>query len=151
MTDPTEEFIFIRLKHPRLIPRDLIESIKGRTFTPEAFYEYQEDALEWPGNFLYVIADKERKIQGFFWAEINNLDGSLFINSLSVKKEYWHRGKIVPRVVEFLREVTATYKCPRVYWITQNSKFFEKHGWKRSKNVLMEYNPDKQEKDDGAE
>lgn len=135
-----EELQFVRLKIPRIIPKDLIESVKGRTFTADQFYEYQEAQVDNPYNYLYALINEDKKIQGYLWAESNLLDGSLFVNTFSITKEYWGKGEAIPRVIEFLVELKNKMKAPRVFWITTNEKFFLKHGFKRSKNVLMEYN-----------
>jgi hypothetical protein len=131
---------FVKLKIPKLIPYELIEAVKGRTFTPEQFYSYQEQVVNNPYNLLYALIDEKKKIHGFLWGEMNLLDGSLFVNTFSISKEYWGKGKAIPKVTEFLRELKETTKCPRVFWLTTNEKFFLKHGFKKSKNVLMEYN-----------
>lgn len=134
-----KELEFVRLKIPRLIPEELIENVKERTFTPDQFYKYQEEQVSNPYNFLYTLIDEEKKIHGYLWAEINILDGSLFVNTFSITKEYWGKGQAIPMVVDFLRELIKKTKAPRCFWITTNDKFFAKHGFKRSKNVLMEY------------
>lgn len=131
---------FVRLKIPRLIPIKLIESVKGRTFSPEAFYAYQEDQVQNPNNLLYALVDTGKKIHGFLWAEVNLLDRSLFVNTFSMAKEYWGKGRGIPLAIMFLGEQKKKLKCPKVFWLTSNSKFFQKHGFTRSKNVLMEYN-----------
>lgn len=133
---------FVRLKLPRLIPVELIESVKGRTFSPEQFYKYQESQNDNPYNHLYALIDDGKKIHGYLWAEMNVLDESLFVNTFSIAKEFWGKGKAIPMVVEFLRTLRDKTKAPRVFWITSNEKFFLKHGFKRSKNSLMEYNLD---------
>jgi len=131
---------FFKLKLPRLIPMDLIESVKGRTFTAEQFYVYQENQTNNPFNHLFALVDEQKKIHGYLWAEINILDGSLFVNTFSISKQYWGKGNAIPMVIEFLRTLKNKTKAPRVFWISTNEKFFLKHGFKRSKNVLMEYN-----------
>ena len=131
---------FVKLKIPRLIPLELIEAVKGRTFTPEEFLAYQEQQIDNPGNFLYVLIDAEKKIQGYLWAELNWLDKTLFVNTFSISKEYWGKGKGIDKAIEFLDGLKKKTKSPRVYWVTTNEKFFVKHGFKRSKNCLMEYN-----------
>ena len=131
---------FVRLKLPRLIPMELIDAVKGRTFTPEQFYSYQESQIDNPFNYLYALIDKSNKIHGYFWAEVNVLDSSLFVNTFSISKEYWCKGEAIPMVIDFLATLKEKTKSPRVFWITTNEKFFLKHGFKRSKNVLMEYN-----------
>lgn len=130
---------FVKLKIPRLIPINLIESVKGRTFTPEQFYHYQEMQIDNPYNFLYVLVDESRKIHGYLWAESNILDGSLFINTFSITKEFWGKGKAINKVIDFLRSFKDKLKATRVFWVTTNEKFFLKQGFKSSKNVLMEY------------
>lgn len=134
-----EKLTFVRLKIPRLIPIELIEAVKGKTFTPEQFYVFHEK-YKHPNNLLYALIDENKKIQGFLWAEINCLDGTLFVNTFSITKKYWCKGKAIPKAIEFLAKVKAETKAPRVFWITTNEKFFIKHGFKKSKNVLMEYN-----------
>jgi hypothetical protein len=139
-TCPIDSLSFVKLKIPRLIPIDLIESVKGRTFTPEQFYGYQHAQKENPFNHLYVLIDETKKIHGYLWAEVNVLDGSLFVNAFSISKEYWGKGEAIPTVIDFLRTLKAKTKASRIFWLTCNEKFFLKHGFKRSKNVLMEYN-----------
>jgi N-acetylglutamate synthase-like GNAT family acetyltransferase len=133
---------FVKLRLPRLIPHDLIEAVKGRTFTPDDFYVYQEEQVDNFYNHLYAVVDEAKKIQGYLWAEVNILDQSLFVNTFSISKEYWGKGQAIPIAIEFLKALKKKTKSPRVFWITTNEKFFCKHGFKRSKNVLMEYNLD---------
>lgn len=135
-----ESLKFVKLKIPSLIPKELIEVVKGRTFSVEDFYRYQEKQKDNPYNHLFCLIDEKKKIQGFLWAETNLLDGSLFINTFSVSKEYWGKGKAIEKVIPFLKELKINLNSPHVFWITTNVKFFEKKGFKRSKNNLMEYN-----------
>ena len=140
--DQINNLEFVRLKIPKLIPRELIEEVKGRTFTPEQFYQYQEGQIDNPYNFLFAVIDSDKKIQGYLWAEMNILDNSLFVNTFSVNKKWWGKGKAISLVVKFLGKLKEKTKSPRVFWVTTNEKFFLKHGFKRSKNCLMEYNID---------
>ena len=130
---------FVKLKFPRLIPLNLIESVKGRTFTPEQFYFYQENQVGNPHNYLYALLDEQKKIQGYLWAESNSLDNSLFINTFSIDKEYWGKGTAIEKAKEFLRILKEKSKATHVFWVTTNEKFFLKQGFKKSRNVLMEY------------
>ena len=131
---------FVRLKIPSLIPLDLIEAVKGRTFSPQQFVAYQEQQIDNPGNFLYALIDAEKKIQGYLWAELNILDNTLFINTFSISKDFWGKGAGIQKAIDFAATLKEKTKSPRVLWVTTNQKFFEKHGFKRSKNSLMEYN-----------
>lgn len=134
-----DSLTFVKLRIPKLIPYALVEAVKGRTFTPEQFYDYQEKQIDNPYNHLYALVDEKKVIQGYLWADINILDGSLFINTFSISKDYWGKGAAIPHVIEFLRSLKKKTSATRVFWITTNEKFFLKHGFKRSKNVLMEY------------
>lgn len=131
---------FVRLKIPRLIPGTLIENVKGRTFTPEEFYKYQEMQIDNPFNYLYALIDEAKKIQGYLWMEVNPLDMSMFVNTFSIDKKYWGKGNAIPKAIEFLADLKGKIKSPRCYWITTNEKFFKKHGFKKSNQILMEYN-----------
>lgn len=134
------EFVRLNRKHfPSLIPHDLIEAVKGRTFSAEQFYDYQEDNVGNPHNYLYGLVDDHKIINGFLWCESNLLDGSLFVNTYSVNKKYWGKGEAVGWAVNFLKSMQTEIEAPRVFWATTNEKFFSKHGFKRSKTVLMEY------------
>jgi hypothetical protein len=131
---------FVRLKIPRLIPTALIEAVKGRTFTPEQFYSYQERNIDSPNNYLYALIDSEKKIQGILWVEVNTLDNSLFVTMFSIAKIYWGKGAGIQKVIEFVDKLKDKMKAQKVFWITVNEKFYAKHGFKRSKQCLMEYN-----------
>lgn len=142
-TEPTlSKLETVRLKIPRLIPVELIEAVKGRTFTPEQFISYQEKQIDNPNNFLYALIDKEKKIHGYLWAELNILDGTLFVNTFSIAKAYWGKGLAIKKAVEFLAKLKEQTKAPRVYWCSTNPKFFQKHGFKLSKVHLLEYTSD---------
>lgn len=131
---------FVRLKIPRLIPVALIEAVKGRTFTPEQFIAYQERNIDSPNNFLYALIDLDKKIQGVLWIEMNTLDNSLFVTMFSIAKVYWGKGAGIQKVIEFVDKLKEKMKASRVFWMTVNEKFYSKHGFRRSKNCLMEYN-----------
>lgn len=137
--DKLDKLEFVRLKIPRLIPIELIESVKGLTYSPDAFYSYQEQQADNPYNHLFVLIDEKKKIHGYLWAESNMLDNTLFVNTFSIGKEFWGKGKGIDKAIEFLRTLAEKTKAPKVLWITTNEKFFLKHGFKRSKLHLMEY------------
>lgn len=136
------DLTFVKLKFPRCIPKQLIESVKGRTFTPEQFYRFQEGQSHNPKNFLYGLVDENKVIHGYLWAEKNYLDDSLFINTFSITKEYWNKGEAINKAIEFVSDLKINTGAARVFWVTTNDKFFSKKGFKKSKNVLMEYNSD---------
>jgi hypothetical protein len=131
---------FVRLKIPELIPLVLIEAVKGRTFTPEQFIKYQQKQVDNPGNYLFALIDPDKKIHGYLWAELNMLDNTLFISTFSISKQYWGKGAGIKKAIEFVEKLKEKTKSPRVQWSTTNEKFFCKHGFRRCRNVLLEYN-----------
>lgn len=133
---------FVRLKIPTLIPKNLIENVKGKTFSVEQFYDYQKANVRNPHNHLYAMIDEKNKIHGYLWAETNVLDGSLLVHTFSITKDFWAKGEVISNVRPFLKQLKEKTKATHVFWITTNEKFFLKKGFKRSKNVLMEYNSD---------
>lgn len=132
---------FVRLRIPSLIPKELIECVKGRNFTPDEFIKNQEQNIDNPFNYLFALIDENKKIQGYLWVVKEPLDGSLYINTFSIKKEYWGKGKGIEIATRFLDGMVRELKPSRVLWATTNEKFFAKKGFKRSKICLMEYNP----------
>ena len=136
-----DELEFVRLKIPHLIPPELIEAVKGRTFSADQFLAYQSEQIDNPYNFLYVLIDPEKKIQGYLWAELNALDQTLFVNTFSIAKDYWGKGEGIKKAIEFLTTLQEKTGAPRVLWCSTNERFFIKHGFKRSKITLLEYNP----------
>jgi hypothetical protein len=141
---PLEELKYVRLLMPRLLPSYLIEHVKGRTFTPEQFYVYLEDIDSSDDScLLYAIYDPENSIVGYIWAEINALDRTLFVNTFSIDKIYWKNGQAMNIALDILKMIIERYKCPQTLWMTTNPKYYQKHGFKVSKNVAMEYVGDK--------
>jgi len=139
-----DQLQFKPLKIPRLIPKELIENVKDRSFTVEQFLMYQECQVNNPHNFLFAVTDENLKIRGYLWAESNLLDGALFVNTFSIDKEYWSKGHSIDKAIEFVDALSKQLQSPKVFWISTNEKFFKKKGFSRSKNVLMEYNRPKE-------
>lgn len=136
-----DDLTFQRLKIPTLIRRDLIEAVKGLDFTPEGFYKYQEENVNNPRNHLYALIDTASKIHGFLWAEQSGHNNSLFINTFSVDKKYWHKGKFIEeRFAPFILGLRDKLKASSISLATTNKKFFKKYGFKESKTCLMTYN-----------
>ena len=136
-----DDLCFTRLKIPLLIKRELLEAVKGVDFTPEQFYKYQEENIHNPRNHLYAMIDTAKKIQGFLWAEQNGMNNSLFINTFSVDKKYWHKGKFIEdRFAPFIKDLMEKLKAPYLSLGTTNKKFFKKYGFKEAKMCIMTYN-----------
>jgi N-acetylglutamate synthase-like GNAT family acetyltransferase len=148
MSDDFDELRWVRVFSPIHIPKYLVEHVKDRDYSVEDFYKYQEinclvqgkdgPTLN-PFNHLYVLADEENIVQGFLWFVIDPLSKDAVINTFSVDKKYWHQGKAFKRVSSHVKEIVEKLKLKKVYWVTNYPKHSERHGFVRSKSVLMEY------------
>lgn len=136
---------WVKLLNPLLLPIYLIEEVKGRTFSAEDLIKYLDFNRSNPAVLVYVLITKKNEIKGYLWAEMNTLDESIFINTFSIDKAYWHKGGAINIAIELIKELKNKVEATRVYWMTTNSRFFMKKGFKPSKMVLMEYKEGEEE------
>lgn len=143
-----EDLRWVRIFTPDHIPKYLVEQIKHRDFTIEKFYKYHEKSCikmtpEGPTlnplSHLYVLVDDDNITKGFLWFTVDPLNNNLNINSYSIDKEYWGRGKAVSKLAEFIKDIRRKGKLNKVFWITNYPKHSLKNGFKQSSSVLMEY------------
>lgn len=136
---------FVRVMTPYHIPRKYIENIKHREFEIDDLYKTMADLTMIdentinPLNHLYVIADKDYNVKGFLWFTIEPMLKAFVVQNYSLDKEYWGNGENIEHATEFLKSLCKKLKIQKAYWNTRYPKVFEKHGFRRSKNVLMEY------------
>lgn len=144
----TQKLKFVRIFDPIHIPKYLVEQIKQRDYDIDDFYSYQKQSniviedgktnLN-PLNHLYVLVNDENEVKGFAWFTINPLSKSLFINNFSMNKDYWHKGKAIEQLKDYVVKVMKKAKLKQILWHTNYPKHFEKYGFKKSKSILMEY------------
>ena len=143
-----ENLRWVRVFSPDVIPKYLIDQIKHKDFTTEDFYKNQKanclvDTDKGPTlnpfNHLYALADKENIVKGFLWFVIDPMSLNLLINNYSVDKDYWNTGHAVKFLTEHIKEIQKRLKLKKVYWCTRYPKHSERYGFKRSKDILMEY------------
>jgi N-acetylglutamate synthase-like GNAT family acetyltransferase len=149
-----EDLEWIRIFDPVHIPRYLVEQVRDKDWSVDKFYQYQKiinlqkdgsNVVINPMNLLFVLADKEKVIHGFMWAAVDALSNCLVINTFSVDKKYWGQGNAVSILEKKTKEIANGAKLSKIYWITNYPKHSEKHGFKRSKSVLMEYNMEEED------
>lgn len=148
MSEKIEELRWVRAFSPDLIPRYLVEQVRDRGYSVEDFYKYQHlhclmegekgTTLD-PFNHLYVAADKDNLVKGFVWFVIDPLSKDVIINTFSMDKEFWYKGKAVKKLSDHIKNILKKLNLRKVYWITNYPKHSERHGFKRAKGVLMEY------------
>ena len=148
MSNNFEDLKWVRVFTPEHIPRYLVEQIKSRDYSVDDFYKYQElnclleeekgPTLN-PLNQLHVLVDKENMVKGFVWFTIETLSKNIILQTYSIDKEYWNKGKAVSKVAEFLTKALNEGKLKKIFWVTDYPKHSEKNGFTRSKSILMEY------------
>jgi hypothetical protein len=132
---------WIRIYEPSLIPRKYVEGVKGRDYSVAEFYDFQDFNRNNPCNLLFGYISPEDEVKGYIWAQVNALDSTMFINTLSVDKEFWFNGKVLDEAIEFLHKVQHRMEARKTYWCTTNKRFFLSKGFKTSKIWLMEFEP----------
>lgn len=152
MKDNIEDLKWVRIFDPIHIPKYLIDQIKSKEFSTEDFYKFQSFSCLIkennsvslnPVNHLYVLVDSGNIVKGFVWFTIDVLSKDLCLNTFSIDKKYWFKGRAVKKVSEFIKYIKNKAKLNKVFWITNYPKHSEKYGFKRSKHILMEYSEEK--------
>jgi N-acetylglutamate synthase-like GNAT family acetyltransferase len=142
---------WIRIFSIEYLPRYLVEQIRDRSYNVDQFLEFQKINLVVkengelqlnPFNHLHVLVDKENVIKGFVWFTIEPLTKDIFIQNYSVDKEYWNKGTAVNKLTEKILEIHEKAGLNKIFWATKYPKHSMRYGFKRSKNILMEYNPE---------
>lgn len=151
-----DELRWVRLFSPIHIPLYLVDQVRDRDYTVEDFMRYQEinclvqkkegPTLN-PFNHLYALVDPENAVKGFLWFVIDSLSKDVVINTFSMDKAYWGKGAAVKRLSDHVKEIMKKLKLKKVYWLTNYPKHSERHGFKRSRSVLMEFTEGKNGKD----
>lgn len=137
---------WMRLITGAVIPEYLVEQIKERSYEVDAFYAYQEQACLTddaesvfnPFNHLYALLAPREQIKGFLWFTIEPMTKDIWIQSFSIDSSLWNKGLAIKLVKDLVLEIRDRAELNKVYWLTRHPKYHEKHGFSRSKTVLME-------------
>lgn len=144
-----DDLKWIRVFTPSHIPKYLVEQVRDRDFTVEDFYAYHEaycqiptsDGIKLnPFSHLYVLANEENTVKGMLWFCVDPLTKDIIIQTFSMDKEYWNKGLAVKKLAAHMKGIKKKGQLNKIYWVTNYPKHSERNGFKRSKNVLMEYN-----------
>lgn len=152
-----DDLRWARIFTPVHVPKYLIEQIPDKDFTVEDFFKYQEincliDTEEGqtlnPLSHLYVLVNKDNITKGILWFTVDALSKDLVIQTYSIDKEYWGNGGAVKKLAEHVKEIRRKANLKKIYWITRSAKHSQKHGFRESKNVLMEYSEQDEKESD---
>jgi len=148
-----DELRFVRAMSPDIVPYYLVEQVRDRSYSVEDFFKYQQincmsqtaDGFKInPFNHLYVLANKENIVKGVLWMVVDPLSKDVVIQTYSIDKEYWNKGYAVKKIAEHVKDIVVKAKLNKIFWITTYPKHSERYNFKRSKNILMEYDPKKE-------
>ena len=135
-----DDLKFIRIQDFNLIPRYLMEQVRGGDAKIDRILQFGSGIAKDPLTLLYVLADQQNKIKGFVWGEIDVFEELIHVNTLSLDKEYQDsNGTAILKTVEFLRGLTEGSKLKKkITFSTNRPKAFERVGFKRMALVNME-------------
>lgn len=150
---------FVRLtraENARLIPKYLIDQVKDKDFTTDAFFRIAHELVVNPHNIIGVFVTGENVTKGFMWAVINVLTEQLYLVTISIDKEYQNQqGDTIKFIVDELKKLL---KNPVIKLLLKNMelkdtillstnypKIYEKCGWSKSKRAIMEISRDSNE------
>lgn len=146
------ELKWVRIFTPVHIPKHLVEQIKSREFSIDDFYRHQEAACTYvddtgnravsPLNHLYVLSDENYKVVGFLWFVIDDLCQTLIVQNFSIDRRFWGKGKAIELASKHVKEIVKNAKLKKVYWVTNRPTVFEKAGFTRAKDTIMEWDPE---------
>lgn len=128
------------LYDPRLIPRYLLEQIKPRTFDIDQWYK-QMIQLKKDGdisNIYMAMLDDTYQIKGAAWCVIEPMEKVLFINFLTIDRQYQGNGAIMESFVPFIARIMDGLGLEKAEWRSTRPHAYEKYGFHQSKNVLLE-------------
>ncbi len=155
-----DQLRWIRSTSPELIPTYLIDQVKHKEYTTEDFIKYQknvafvstpEGVVLNPFSHLYYLANDENLIKGVLWFCVDPLTKDIIIQTYSVDKEYTKEGGAVEKLCILIKDIAFKAKLKKIYWVTNHPRHSQRHGFKKSKSVLMEYCTDeKKDKSDSS-
>ncbi len=136
-----DDLKFVRIIQPeiiRMIPRRLFEQFEDMDEKMiERVYEFGRLSVGNPLSILYTLIDDKHVVHGVLWANIDLICGVLWVKLFSVDKEY-QTGSI-KGATEFLWKKIQGSQITRIECQAGRPKTYERAGWKKSKQVHLEY------------
>lgn len=129
---------FIKIGDLGLIPRRLMEQVKGVVWTPEELYALWPMYEANPFNLLYALADADHLVRGFVWCSVIPLQKCLFVNTVSLDRELQGRDLVKKLIKPWLDELREKLGLPYLKMITTRPRACERLGFRRDRTVLME-------------
>ena len=139
---------FIRINNPgtspeiidmifRRIPKVLFEQVKDIEFNIDLLRRTPSSFINNVNTRFYILTDDKDKIRGILWAYVNLLTESIQVNILSIDKEY-QNGDAIEKTLEFIKSWQGEDENLKIQILTTRPHTYEKAGFVKSKQVLME-------------
>lgn len=122
----------------RLIPRYLLEQVKDRRWEVDEWYKYQMELREHKENVLLSVIDKSHTIKGVIWLTVDGFEKLVYINLLSMDREYQRKGQLIKFVTKYIRDLAKALKIDTVLWVSDRARAYERYGFELSKRKLIE-------------
>ncbi len=131
-----EPLKIVRVIDILLIPKYLVEQVKDVYWSPDELYGIWPTIEDHPGNLLYAMVDKDHQIKGFIWGSVVLIGRFLFVNVVSLDREYQNRGVGRNVIMPFLHELKDKLGLSRVIAATSRPKAMADYGWRTSKHLM---------------
>jgi len=149
---------FIRIFTPMHIPKELIEQVRDRDYSVDDWFNFQDvictrqtpnGPILNPLSMLFVIADENHRVVGMLWCDVEVLSKTLVIQTFSMNKDYWYKGYAVKLLADKAKEIARDCGFRKICWFTRYPKHSQRYGFKRARDVMMEYEMLDEELDHG--
>lgn len=133
------------IKLPKIIQKEWLEELYPNA-SPAKSMAMLEISCRDPKSLLLGVFDlKTKEIKGFLWGDHNELDGSLFINSIYVCKSCRKNPKLIGSLLDYIKEHYHELEYSKVIFLTKKPGFFLKRGCVPFEETCVKYEPTKEE------
>ena len=133
----SDDLKLARLESFDLIPRYLLEQVKGANWTPELLYEWGPALGQSPLQLIYGMTGPDKTIYGLLWATVNPVVDGIVLNVISVDPAYQDH-VILKKATGFLRGKLKELGLLKLYATTTRPRAAERMGWVRTNMIMME-------------
>lgn len=130
-------FVF-PISQPKMIPSSWFEELFPEASVSKVI-DVLEHSIQGPKTLLLgAFNSKTKQLKGFVWGEGNDLDSSLFINSIYVDKNLRRNPKIVGTLLDYIKDHYVSWGYSKVLFFTKKPNFYLKRGCKVFSETCIE-------------